>query len=92
MPYEDPIEAALRALTDVEWTRRDEGVYTAQINRTHLAGIEQSLADHRIDMRSEPSATRSGRYVAIVAASEIPRIQQAVKDTGVHVKPQRRKG
>lgn len=91
MPYEDPIEAALRALTDVEWTKRKDGTFVARINRTHLAGIEAVLDDHRIAMTSEVSPERSGRYIATVAQTETPAILKAVAATKAKVKPHRRK-
>lgn len=90
MPYEDPIEAALRALTDVEWRKRNDG-YEARINHTHLVGIEQMLGDHHIRVQSEVSAARSGRYIATVLSSELPRILKAVETTKAVVKPHRRK-
>ena len=90
MPYEDPIEAALRALTDVEWTKR-QGVFEARINKTHMDGIQQMLADHRIDSHGEVSAARSGRYIVTVNADQVPRILKAVDTTGAKVKPHRRK-
>lgn len=90
MPYEDPIEAALRSLTDVEWTKR-KTVFEARINKTHMNGIQQMLADHHIESRGEVSAARSGRYIVTVDADQIPRIQKAVDATGAVVKPHRRK-
>jgi hypothetical protein len=90
MPYEDPIEAALRALTDVEWRKRDQ-VFEARINKTHLAGIEAMLGDHHIQVSGDVSAARSGRYIAVVSVTEIPFILKAVRATGAEVKPHRRK-
>lgn len=90
MAYEDPIEAALRALTDVEWTKRKEG-FEARINKTHRVGITQMLGDHGIAVTAEVSAARSGRYIATVPDTEIPKILKAVAATGAKVKPHRRK-
>lgn len=90
MPYEDPIEAALRALTDVEWRKR-KGVFEARINHTHMVGIQEVLADYDIPVHGEVSAARSGRYIATVNASETPKILKAVQVTKAVVKPHRRK-
>ncbi len=90
MPYEDPIEAALRALTEVEWTKRQDR-FEARINHTHLAGITQMLGDHKIEVKGEVSAQRSGRYIAKVAATEIPKILKAMMVTRAEIKPHRRK-
>ena len=90
MPYEDPIEAALRALTDVEWTKR-KTAFEARINKTHLVGIQQELADHHIESTGEVSAARSGRYIVTIAADQVPRILRAVEVTGAKAKPHRRK-
>lgn len=90
MPYEDPIEAALRSLTDVEWRKRD-GRFEARINRTHLEGIQLMLADHNITASGEVSEQRSGRYIATISADQLPAILKAVKVTGAKVKPHRRK-
>lgn len=90
MPYEDPIEAALRALTDVEW-RNLRGAYEARINHTHLVGIQQSLADYGIEATGEISPQRSGRYIARVALEDAPKILKALKESGAVVKPHRRK-
>jgi hypothetical protein len=90
MPYEDPIEAALRALTDIEWRKRRDG-FEARINHTHMVGITQMLADHRIEVQAEVSAARSGRYIAVVSATQVPHILKAVQATGAKVKPHRRK-
>lgn len=90
MPYEDPIEAALRSLTDVEWTKR-KGVFEARINKTHLVGIQQMLGDHNILSVGEVSAARSGRYIVTVPSTEIAKIEKAVAKTGAVVKPHRRK-
>lgn len=90
MPYEDPIEAALRALTDVEWTKRKDR-FEARINKTHMLGIQQLLADYGITAHGEISEARSGRYIATIAASEITKILKAVDATGATVKPHRRK-
>ncbi len=90
MPYEDPIEAALRSLTDVEWRKR-QGRYEARINKTHMVGIAQMLGDHGIAVSGEVSKERSGRYIATVPDEEMPKILKAVKATGAEVKPHRRK-
>lgn len=90
MAYEDQIEAALRALTDVEWRKRRDA-FEARINRTHMIGIQQMLDDHGIAVQAEISAARSGRYIATVPATEIPAILKAVQATGAKVKPHRRK-
>lgn len=90
MPYEDPAEALLRSLTDVEWRKRD-GRFEARINHTHLEGIQLMLADHNIIASGEVSAARSGRYIATVDADQMPAILKAVQKTGAKVKPHRRK-
>ena len=90
MPYEDPIEAALRALTDVEWRKRKD-VFEARINHTHMVGIQEMLGDHKIAVHSEVSAARSGRYIATVQATETANILKAVQATKAEVKPHRRK-
>ncbi len=90
MPYEDPIEAALRALTGIEWRKRAEG-FEARINKTHMVGIQQVLQEQKIQVRGEVSPARSGRYIMTVNATEIPFIQRAVSVTGAKVKPHRRK-
>lgn len=90
MPYEDPIEAALRALTDVEWRKRKD-VFEARINKTHMKGIALMLEDHQIAVHGEVSEARSGRYIATVAITETPKILKAVDATGAVVKPHRRK-
>lgn len=90
MPYEDPIEAALRALTDVEWRKRKD-VFEARINHTHMVGIQEMLNDHNIIVTGEVSAARSGRYIATVNSTEVPKILKAIQTTKVAVKPQRRK-
>ena len=90
MPYEDPMEAALRSLTDVEWRKRKD-VFEARINHTHMVGIQQLLADHNITMHAEVSAARSGRYTISVSVTETPKIQKAVQITKATVKPHRRK-
>ncbi len=90
MPYEDPMEAALRSLTEVEWTKRKDR-FEARINHTHLVGIQEMLADHGIVAQGEVSAARSGRYIATVNISEIPKIMKAVAVTKAKVKPHRRK-
>ncbi|MDX2095557.1 MAG: hypothetical protein SFW64_06435 [Alphaproteobacteria bacterium] len=90
MPYEDPIEAMLRSLTDVEWKKRD-GRFEARINHTHLVGIQEILADYHITVAGEVSALRSGRYIATIDAGQMPAILKAVKLTGAKVKPHRRK-
>ncbi len=91
MPYEDPIEAALRSLTDVEWTKRKDGTFVTRVNHTHMVGIEQMLSDHRIAVTAEVSPERSGRYLAVVRATETPNILKAVAATKAKVKPHRRK-
>ncbi len=91
MPYEDPMEATLRALTDVEWRRRD-GRFEARINHTHLVGIQEALAEYQIAVAGEVSAARSGRYIATVSVDDIPKITKAAATSKVKVKPQRRKG
>lgn len=90
MPYEDPIEAALRALTDVEWTKRKDA-FEARINKTHMAGIQAELGDHGIVADGDVSAARSGRYIVTVSAEQVPKILKAVEKTGAEVKPHRRK-
>ena len=90
MPYEDPIEAALRSLTDVEWRKRKEG-FEARINKTHMIGIEQMLSDHHIAVTGEISPERSGRYIATVPLTEVPKIMKAVAVTKAVVNPSRRK-
>ena len=90
MPYEDPIEAALRALTDVEW-RNVRGAYEARINHTHLVGIQQSLEDYGIIASGEVSPSRSGRYIATVSHDDAPKILKAVQENGLVAKPHRRK-
>jgi hypothetical protein len=90
MPYEDPMEAALRALTDVEWRRR-KGQFEARINHTHLVGIQQVLGDFGITVEGEVSAVRSGRYIAVVHETDAPKILKAVQLTKAEVKPHRRK-
>ncbi len=90
MPYEDPIEAALRALTEVTWRKRKD-VFETRINHTHLVGIQAVLSDHDITVHGEVSTARSGRYMATVSATEIPKILKAVKATNARVKPHRRK-
>lgn len=90
MPYEDPIEAALRALTDVEWTKRKD-VFETRTNKTHMLGIEQMLAEHNVAVSGEVSEARSGRYIVTVKATEVANILKAVKATGAVVKPHRRK-
>lgn len=90
MPYEDPIEAALRALTDVEWRKR-QNTFETRVNQTHMVGIQQMLDDHRIIVEAEVSAARSGRYIVSVSADQIPLILKAVEATKAVVKPHRRK-
>lgn len=90
MPYEDPIEAALRALTGVVWKKRD-GRFEARINNTHFEGIQLELADHKIIVTGDVSAARSGRYIAVVDAADTPKILKAMAATGAEVKPHRRK-
>lgn len=91
MPYEDPIEAALRALTGVVWSKRRDGRFEARINRTHFKGIQESLADHSIAVTGEVSAARSGRYIATIQAEETPKILRAMEATGTTIKPHRKK-
>lgn len=90
MPYEDPIEAALRALTEVEWRKRD-ATFETRINKTHMQGIVDLLNDHQVSSRYHVSEARSGRYIISVNITETPKILKAVKKTGVAVKPHRRK-
>ncbi len=90
MPYEDPVEAALRALTGTPWRKRKDR-FEARINHTHMLGIKESLAEHKIVVHGQVSEARSGRYIATVSASEIPFILRAVKTTGAEIKPNRRK-
>lgn len=90
MPYEDPIEAALRSLTNVEWKKRKTG-FEARINHTHMVGIQQVLGDHNIRVEGEVSAARSGRYLATISADQTPAILKAVQTTKAVVKPHRRK-
>jgi hypothetical protein len=90
MAYEDPMEAALRSLTDVEWTKRKE-TFETQVNHTHMVGITHMLEDHKIPVTSVVSTTRSGRYVMSVLTTDTPAILKAVKATGAEVKPHRRK-
>ena len=90
MPYEDPIEAALRALTDIEWRKRKD-VFEARINHTHLVGIQEMLVEHNIAVTAEVSAARSGRYIATIQATELPNILKAVKATKASIKAPRRK-
>lgn len=90
MAYEDPMEAALRALTDVEWRKRRDR-FEARINKTHMVGITEMLADHGITCHAEVSAVRSGRYIATVGEEQVPAIMKAVKATGAAIKPHRRK-
>lgn len=90
MPYVDPIEAALRALTGVDWTKRKD-CFEARVNKTTLVAIEQELSDYKIAVICEPSQAQTGRYIAKVMNSELPFIQYAIKKTGTEVKPNRRK-
>ena len=90
MPYEDPLEAALRSLTDVEWTKRRDR-FEARINATHLEGIQLMLADYHIIVEGEVSAQRSGRYIATISMDQTPKIHKAVAATKAVVKPHRRK-
>lgn len=90
MPYEDPIEGALRSLTGVEWIKR-KTTFEARINKTHLVGIQLELEDHGIASSSEVSAARSGRYIMTVDADQVPKILRAMEVTGAEVKPHRRK-
>lgn len=90
MPYEDPIEAALRALTDVEWSKRKDRFET-RVNHTHMVGITETLGDHKIVVNAEVSTLRSGRYIVTVSATDIPLIEKALKATKAEIKPHRRK-
>ena len=90
MPYEDPLEAALRSLTDVEWRKR-AGRFEARINKTHLVGIQEILGDYNITVDGVVSAERSGRYIATIDLAETPKILKAVQVTGAVPKPHRRK-
>lgn len=90
MAYEDPIEAHLRALTDVPWNKRKDRFET-RANKTHSAGIVETLAEHNITAIAEISAARSGRYMITVMAEELPKILRAIERTGAVAKPHRRK-
>lgn len=90
MPYEDPIEAALRSLTDTEWRKRKDGFET-RVNKTHMVGITEMLADHHITVEAEVSEARSGRYIMKIGIDQMPAIEKALKATGAVVKPHRRK-
>lgn len=90
MPYEDPLEAAMRALTGVEWRKRTDTLET-RVNNTHMVGITEMLDEHRIPVHAEVSAARSGRYIVSVALTEAPKILKAVETTKAVVKPHRRK-
>ncbi len=90
MPYEDPMEAALRALTDVEWRKRKD-VYEARLNKTDAADLQYVLGDHHIPVTVEISENRSGRYIATIPITETVRIMKAVEATGAVAKPHRRK-
>lgn len=90
MAYEDPIEAHLRALTDVPWSKRKDR-FEARANKTHAQGIVDSLTDHGIAATAEISAARSGRYMVTVMADELPKILRAIEKTGAVAKPHRRK-
>jgi len=90
MPYEDPIEAALRALTGVEWTKRKEGFET-RVNKTTGNAITLELQDHKIQVVCEPSEAQTGRYIVKVPVSEVPFINRAMKVSGAEIKPHRRK-
>jgi hypothetical protein len=88
--YEDPIEAALRALTGVEWRKR-KNVFETRTNKTHCVGVGLTLDDHRILHASDVSEAQSGRYITAVPITEIAKIEKAVQMTGAEVKPHRRK-
>ena len=90
MPYEDPIEAALRALTGVEWTKR-KNVFEARTNHTQMEDLQEILNEHHIPSHGEVSAARSGRYIITVAGTETVNIQKAVTATKAKIKPHRRK-
>ena len=90
MPYEDPIEAALRALTDVEWTKRKHGFET-RVNHTHMEGIQQELEQYNILVTAEVSAARSGRYIVVVKTEDTAKVLKAVGASGKQPKPNRRK-
>lgn len=91
MAYEDPIEAALRALTDVVWSKRKDGRFEARTNQTHKNGIMDTLMDHNIPATAEVSAARSGRYTIMVKAEDVPKVQRAIEKTGANAKPHRKK-
>jgi len=90
MPYEDPIEAALRALTDVAWSKRRDRFET-RVNHTHMVGIQEMLGEHKISVEAEVSTLRSGRYIVSVNATETGNILKAVQATNAKIKPHRRK-
>lgn len=90
MAYEDPMEAALRALTGVEWTKR-KNMFEARTNKTHCIGIGLTLDDHKILHASEVSEAQSGRYITAVPITEIAKIEKAMQVTKAEVKPHRRK-
>lgn len=90
MPYEDPIAAALRCLTSVEWNKRKTGFET-RVNHTHMEGIRDELAQHHIAVTAEISAARSGRYTVSVKTEETAKILKAAAASGKSVKPHRRK-
>ncbi len=90
MAYEDPIEANLRALTDVPWSKRKDRFET-RANKTHAQGIVETLEELGIAATAEISAARSGRYIVTVMAEELPKIERAIAKTGATAKPHRRK-
>lgn len=90
MAYEDPIEAHLRALTDVPWNKRKDRFET-RANKTHAMGIVETLAEHGITANADISAARSGRYMVVVMAEELAKILKAIEKTGAVAKPHRRK-
>lgn len=90
MAYEDPIEAHLRALTEVPWNKRKDRFET-RANKTHSAGIVETLAELGITATAEISAARSGRYMVTVMAEELPKILKAIERTGAKAISHRRK-
>ncbi len=90
MAYEDPIEAALRALTGVEWTKKKAG-FEARINKTHSLGISQTLEDYGIAFTCGLSEARSGRYIVNVNPVEGPKILKTLETSGLEVKAHRKK-
>jgi type III secretory pathway lipoprotein EscJ len=90
MPYEDPMEASLRALTDVEWRKRKD-VFEARLNKTDTNDTLAVLEELHIAATAEVSAARSGRYIVTIPNSETQHILNAVAATGAKAVPHRRK-